>query len=346
MNKQIEITQPTDLLDSNGNVSAKGWAKRPIVNYNKHNIPENLRIRKKEWDFYQTSNGTWMVQLNFANISIGSGATCSVVNLSSGERYDSAYIVPFTKNRFELESKNAECPSNFEFKKGNTRLSFSVTETGRVLEFTGFSKGKHIDVHLEMKHIPDNESITIVTPFDTSPDRFFLTTKYNCMPTDGFVKIEDEFISFDKKNTFTVLDWGRGVWPHKNFWYWGNGSTVIDSKYFGFELTWGIGNTECATETCLFYDGKAHKIGKVWLEKEPKDNGYMKEWVFKSEDNRFNLTMKPFFDNKSGMLFLNLLGMKTHQVHGLWNGTVVLDSGKVLEIKDMYAFCEYVENLW
>lgn len=346
MNKQIEITKPTDLLDKNGNVSAKGWARRPLINYNKENIPEKLRIRKKEWDFYQTSNGTWMIQLNFTNISIGSGATCSVVNLSTGERYNSECIVPFTKNRFELTSKDAESPSLFEFQKGTTRLSFNVTETGRVLEYSGYSNGKKLEVHLEMTHLKDNESITIVTPFDKSPDRFFLTTKYNCMPTDGFVKIDNEYISFDKKNTYTVLDWGRGVWPHKNYWYWGNGSALIDSKYFGFELTWGIGNCESATETCLFYDGKAHKIGKVWLLKEPKENGYMKEWGFKSEDNRFNLTMKPFFDNKSGMLFLNLLGMKTHQVHGLWNGTVVLDDGQVLEVKDMYAFCEYVENLW
>ena len=27
-------------------------------------------------------------------------------------------------------------------------------------------------------------------------------------------------------------------------------------------------------------------------------------------------------------------------------GTVTLDDGKKIEIKDMYAFCEYVENRW
>lgn len=40
------------------------------------------------------------------------------------------------------------------------------------------------------------------------------------------------------------------------------------------------------------------------------------------------------------------VGMLTHQVHGLWNGTVTLDDGTVLEIKDMYAFCEKVYNKW
>ena len=30
----------------------------------------------------------------------------------------------------------------------------------------------------------------------------------------------------------------------------------------------------------------------------------------------------------------------------LWSGTVTLDDGTVLEIKELYAFCEYVENRW
>jgi hypothetical protein len=38
--------------------------------------------------------------------------------------------------------------------------------------------------------------------------------------------------------------------------------------------------------------------------------------------------------------------MESHQCHGLWNGTATLDDGTVLEIKDMYAFCEYVTNAW
>ena len=346
MNKQIEITERTNLLDDSGNVNAVGWCRHCLVNYNKEKIPEKLRIRKKEWDFYQISNGTYMVQINFANISIGAAATFTMLNLTNGEKYDAFYIIPFTKNRYELTSKNAEDPSIFEFKKGNTRLYFEIKKDCRILEFQGKSKGKCIDAHFECEHIENNESITIVTPFDMAKNRFFLTTKYNCMPTSGFVKLDNEFISFDKKNTYAVLDWGRGVWPHKNYWYWGNGATVIDGKIFGFEITWGIGNTETATETCIFYDGVAHKVGRVYLEKEPKVSGYMNDWIFRSDDNRFNLTMKPFYDHSSGALVLDLIGMKTHQVHGLFSGTVTLDDGRVLTIKDMYAFCEYVENLW
>ena len=95
----------------------------------------------------------------------------------------------------------------------------------------------------------------------------------------------------------------------------------------------------------MFYDGRAHKLGAVDVETFPKPDRYMEPWRFVSEDGRFDLTMTPFFDHHSDLNVL-VMRMHSHQVHGLWNGTVTLSDGKKLEIKDMYAFCEYVENRW
>ncbi len=100
-----------------------------------------------------------------------------------------------------------------------------------------------------------------------------------------------------------------------------------------------------STETCIFYDGKAHKFGAVDVETFPKDDKYMEPWKFISEDGRFNMTMKPTFDYHTD-LNLKVGRMHAHQVHGIWSGDVTLDDGTKLEIKDMYAFCEYVENTW
>jgi hypothetical protein len=147
------------------------------------------------------------------------------------------------------------------------------------------------------------------------------------------------------------MDWGRGVWPHNCEWYWGNGSTYLYDKdgnrhTFGFEITWLIGDDSNATETCLFYDGKAHKIGRVDVNEFPGKKGWTEPWEFVSEDGRFNLTLTPFYDDASGFIIKKLAGTKCHQAHGYYNGTVTLDDGTVLEIKDMYGFCEYVVNAW
>ncbi|MBR6551218.1 MAG: DUF2804 domain-containing protein, partial [Clostridia bacterium] len=150
---------------------------------------------------------------------------------------------------------------------------------------------------------------------------------------------------------FCALDWGRVNTPYQLVWYWGNGSQKIKDEdgtehTVGFEITWGIGDESYATETAIFYDGKLHKFGAVDVEKFPKTNGFMKPWKFVSEDGRFDMTMTPFFDNHNDTNVVNLLRMHTHQLHGIWNGTLTLDDGKKIEIKDMYAFCEYCENKW
>ena len=56
--------------------------------------------------------------------------------------------------------------------------------------------------------------------------------------------------------------------------------------------------------------------------------------------------MKPAYDNYTSSRVLGLVGNRCHQVFGLWSGTVRLDDGTTLEIRDMTAFCEKSDNRW
>ena len=177
-----------------------------------------------------------------------------------------------------------------------------------------------------------------------------MTTKQNCMPCAGTVRAKGQSWSFSKEDSFCILDWGRVCTPYALVWYWGNGSGWVEDAQgekhlFGFEITWGIGDESRATETCLFCDGKAHKFGAVDVETFPKPDRWMEPWHIVSEDGRFDLTMTPRYDHHSDLNVL-VMRMHSHQVHGLWNGRVTLDDGRVLEIRDLPAFCEYVENRW
>ena len=109
MSKQTEITERTPLLLPDGSLNAVGWCRHCLADYNKNFIPAFLRPRKKEWDFYQISDGNWLIQINFANISVAAFATCSVLNLRSGERHDLVLLV--------LSSKKEILISNSTFKK-------------------------------------------------------------------------------------------------------------------------------------------------------------------------------------------------------------------------------------
>ncbi len=358
--EQKEYTDCTDMLAPDGSLTAAGWARHMVFNYDRRLVKPAMR--SKEWDFYQISNGRYMVQLNFANISLGGFVTAVLVDLknpnpdkklAAGTLYEPGVYFVGGREKYPLPAKG-DVPNRVGYTIkgiGKAAFDFDTKENKRTLYFKSTWKGEEAECRFEMDIPQGLENITTLLPFKNDTKHFFMTTKQNCMPCSGTYRIGDKVYEFSKEDTFCTLDWGRVNSPYNLVWYWGNGSTYLTDKkgdrhLFGFEITWGIGDESKATETAVFYDGKAHKFGAVDVKTFPKPDGYMKPWEFVSEDGRFNLTMTPFYDHHSDMNVLNFLRMHSHQVHGLWNGTVTLDDGTVLEIRDMYAFCEYVENKW
>ena len=71
----------------------------------------------------------------------------------------------------------------------------------------------------------------------------------------------------------------------------------------------------------------------------------MAEWKFVSANGRFNATFTPIIDRHS---FTNALVLSSnqHQVFGRFNGTAILDDGKVIKMNDFLGFAEKVDNKW
>ena len=180
------------------------------------------------------------------------------------------------------------------------------------------------------------EKIVLTTPFD-NPKHWYLNYKENCFIVNGYVRIED--VAYQIKNGFGLMDWGRGVWPYSHEWTWGNGGTTVDGKNFGFNIGWGFGNADAATENAFFYDNVMYKLGEV---QETKVGDI---YHYTDTDKRFVFNVEPIFDNFTK---LNVLWIhnKCHQIFGKWTGHVVLDDGTKLKIPPFVAFCEHAQNKW
>ena len=168
------------------------------------------------------------------------------------------------------------------------------------------------------------------------------------MRAEGFAKIGDTVIDFDKSNSLATLDWGRGVWTYNNEWYWGSLQCYIDDKRFGWNLGYGFGDTTNASENMLFLENRAHKLDQILFDIPKNADGsydYAKEWKIYDNENRFQMTFKPIvdrYDYSSAVVISSL----QHQVFGLFSGTVVLDDGKVITLTDKPGFAEHVKNKW
>lgn len=341
--KQNKIIKKQALLDVNGNVANPGYCVTGNYIYKRSDIKANP-MRIKEWDFYQISDDRYTMQMNYSDVSYAGFGKFTVFDRLTGERVNAVGLDLLTNGRYNLPECD-EVDHEMRCKKKDFDFKIEVVGEKRYLTLDATTK-KHgkIEASFELVCPKKLEYLMMAVPFK-KVKHFYLNKKMNCMPAKGYVKFGDKVWDFDAKCAFGVLDWGRGVWPHKCNWYWGNGSAYLpDGKIFGFEIGWGFGKMDAFTENTLFYDGKAHKIEKITLKKDKKD--LMKPWVFSSSDGRFEMTMIPEYDNYNASGFKNLFGMHCHQVHGKWSGYVILDDGTKLEINDMHAFCEYSDNWW
>ena len=179
-------------------------------------------------------------------------------------------------------------------------------------------------------------------PFKESRTAFYYNQKINCMTADGEVSYKDGSYSFSKDNTFGLLDWGRGVWPFHNEWYWSNGTGYVNGKIFGFNLGCGFGNPEHGTENVIFYGDEVIKLYNVVIKHE---EDYMKPWHIYDDEKKVDLVLTPTYDRTTKVKLL-WVDNCCHQMFGEFTGYVTLNDGRRLDISNVIAFAEHAVNNW
>ncbi|GAB6988193.1 DUF2804 domain-containing protein [Paenibacillus pini] len=338
LNHQIKSSSP--LLDKRGSLVQKGYATQGLLVYNRKQI-KTPPWRIKEWDFYQVSNNDYCLQLTIGHVSYAGSISVSLIDWNTNRTYNVTKLLPLPFNRLGMPA-SAET-GDLIYKSNLIDIEFLVFEGGRRLICqTRDKQGPPMDIDVHLMQ-PDLASMVIATPFDDNPRYFYYNHKINCMPAEGMVSVGDKKYPFEPDTAFGLLDWGRGVWPFSHEWFWGNGSGIINGKRFGFNIGFGFGNTETATENMLFYDGTAHKLNQVHV--DLLAGGYMAKKKFTSDDGRFEMEFTPIYDHftSTKKLFVDNC---CHQVFGKFSGTAVLDDGTILEVHDLLAFMEHAVNNW
>ena len=128
MNEQHEIKKPTPLLDEKGALAEPGYCKRNLFIYDRAAITAPS-LRLKEWDFYEISDGKTMVQVNFADISLGAAATADVIDFSSGKKLSSAKVVLFPRKRFLPLNGDVEHRALYNAHKFGLRVIYLEVQT-------------------------------------------------------------------------------------------------------------------------------------------------------------------------------------------------------------------------
>ena len=343
--QQHEITRRIPLLNPDGSLNQPGYAKTQLPAYRRRDIKAS-RARIKEWDYYLIMNDRFALALTVSDNGYMGLDSVSVLDLTEGWEITRSpmSVMPMGRKHMPEQSDFGDVVSTGK----GYGLYFRNFGDRRVLvaQMDKFGDHSALYARVELTDIPP-ESMVIATPF-AQPGHFYYNQKINCMRASGTVDFEGRTYAFDPAESFAVLDWGRGVWPYENTWYWGSGSGLAEGVPFGFNLGYGFGDTSAATENMLFYDGRAHKLGQITFRLPQDRRGrpqFMEPWQITSDDGRFEMDFVPVFD-RAANLNVRLLKSVQNQVFGRFTGTAILDDGRAIRVEDFMGFCEKVENKW
>lgn len=333
-----ENKEMRQLLDAKGNLINSGFCRHMCYVYDKHKTRLPY-MRLKEWDFYQIHfDDRYVLQLTFGHISYAMQIAATIIDLQTGKRTQISKLDSVSRLFVKNMPANPEVPHSLRYLSRNLFAQFEVTDKFRRLSLTATDRmGIKAEINLLLTNVSKyKDKMVIAVPF-AEKRCWYLNYKENCFVANGHCRIED--VNYDINNGFALLDWGRGVWPYKHEWVWGNGGTVVDGKHFGFNIGWGFGNSAQDTENVFFYDNVAYKLEEV----KQTDIGTKVRYADKNK--RFVFEAEPIYDNftKTRAPFVN---NKCHQIFGKWHGKIVLDDGTTVKIPPFIAFCEHAVNKW
>lgn len=332
------------LLDNEGNLIQAGYATQLVRQYDRKDIKAS-KWRIKEWDYYYLGNQDYGVALTIADNSYMTMCSLSFLDFKVPYEITKSQMTWFSFGKLNLPSTSKE--GDLYFKNKVVEMTFKHENGKRHVfgTYKNFGKNKE-DVRFDLYFEETNkDTMVIATPFKKK-QHFYYNQKINLLKGAGYFKLGNTIYDFSK-DSYGVLDWGRGVWTYKNTWYWSSLNTIYKGQRIGFNLGYGFGDTSAASENMFFYNDKAYKLEDVTFDipiaKFGKDD-FMSPWTFRSKSGDISMKFTPIINRHADTNVL-LIRSNQNQVFGKFSGYVIIE-GKEVYFDNLLGFAEKVYNKW
>ncbi len=325
-----------EMLDSRGRPVA-GYTLSGDAVYTRARVRGAL-LRLKEWDFYQIADDRLCLQLVIGHVSYAGNCNIALFDHAMGTRiFERGVTTPLPLRSMHMPQSASE-DSTLAFSKQGMVLQFETERGARRL--AARCEGFSAEVELSPA---DARSVLVCIPF-AKPNAFYCNEKINLLRASVRLCYNGITYTFDPERTFSLLDWGRGVWPFSHEWFWSSVSTTLNDKPFGFNLGCGFGDDARigGTENVVYLGGETVKLERVHICHESNP---MQPWRFESENGRFYAVLSPRYDRGTitKLLFVN---NRCHQMFGTFEGWVVDSAGRRVPFSDVTGFAEHAVNHW
>jgi len=334
-----EILEPVDLCDPRGDLNprAVGWSRRPLFRGNLRGKP----LRKKRWHYWMITGPEHLFSVTVACVDYLSLTAVYALEYATGRlfRDERARVLSGGGVSFP----EGVC-GNVVWQDGRVRVAIRHERDRARLDVQWGSRfrGNRVAAELDIEIPEGHETLNVVVPW--SRKRFQLTSKQNCLPTRGRVRVDGREMRFSPGDSFACLDFGRGVWPYRTAWNWASSSTVQAGRRVGlnFGARWTDGTG--VTENGIVVDGRLEKLGEqVLFQYDPRR--FLEPWRLRTEETRrVDLEFRPFHD-LTARRNLGVLKAGVHQLFGRYHGRIE-HQGERLEIRDAVGWAEEHVARW
>ena len=335
---QNKLTEFQILPNEQGRIVEPGWAAKLVFDYCPRNIVQE-RMKIREWDSYIliSSSGDYALTMHIAdNRALGQVSAC-FYDIKNKAKYECYNPKPLHGGSITL-SKTSESGSSV-YKGLFCEFMCLVNSSDRHL-YCNYSKvfNASIEANVHVNRDSSSESVSVLIPMNDDKTQFCCNQVIACMPVSGSVTVNSQNFEFDSGADFAVLDWGRGVWTKNCRRIHCVGNALVNGKPFGFNIGYGFGNTDAATENAFFYDGVCHKLDKIFIDYPCADDNY-KMCTVRSNDKRFEMKIEPLYYCENEHDF-TVVRQSEKIMFGRMSGTAVTEDGAKIEVKDMICYFE------
>lgn len=335
-----EIKEATPLLNADGTLAAHGWARGPLMQYDRSLVQADQVDALREWEYYAVFTPDFAIGLTLADLGLLSFGILTLEDYETDEIHSALFIAaaealdfpptPFENTLFEAQTGSIE----YRFEEGMRTITVISGEEG---------SEDRMEAHLELADGRATESIAVSHKFE-EPGEFFYENKRVSMPATGSVLAGGTTYSLPEGSSFGVLDWGRGVWPENVRWEWGHFAGMIDGTMVGINLGTVNGDDSPGSADAVIVDGVLNKLKESNWTYDLDD--VMAPWTFTSADGALDLTLTPDFDDSTTLSLGPPYTLTRWKVHGELAGSVRLADGSRLDVHGIRGAAEYVEIIW
>jgi len=334
-----EVTENRPVMDEFGRPVHFGWARKPLFEYNPPPIGGSFRARITESDRYIIFSATHVIVFEVIDGGYLGRVGVSVFSVKDRKRSTRSIESVLSMGRFELPRSSEE--GSIKIREKHAALDFVIMEGGaRIIkvDYSRFSRHRHL--RGEVVLIPafsGAESIVTVVPWRQNERAF---RHFRCSPwfiTEGVMQFGSTEIFFTRDNAWSIYDWKREVRPGKDYRYWAAACGVVGGRLAGFNIGFGLSDSNAGTENAFFLDGRIHKLDQVTFHIPPRS--WLKKWKFTSNNKRLEMTFSPLQERKEDR-YLLFHYVKCRQLCGTFSGRVILDDGSPLEFSNITGFAE------